>query len=106
MNFHFVRVLRTPSSERYLLQRAGADFAALDLHYLPTGKVNGTLILFDQADLPEENISQILSQIDELLLPEVSVGEGNLTFTVVTGRILGAYTPNAEVPGTGRKASQ
>ncbi len=78
-----IRVLRTPYSERYLLQNsASADFAALDLHYQSNGKIEGTLILFDTQKYTEGETSEILRRIDEELLPEVKIEEGRLSFTV------------------------
>jgi hypothetical protein len=43
------RTLRTTSSERFLAQREGRDAAALDLHYLANGTVDGTVILLKDA---------------------------------------------------------
>lgn len=91
-----IRALRTNSSERFLLQNAaGADFAALDLHYLPDGKISGTLILFENAGVSESQIPTLLKEIDEDLLPDASIEEGNLSFTVVTGRVIGHFEPEA-----------
>ncbi len=39
------RTLRTASSERFLVKREGKDVAAVDLHYLASGTVGGTVIL-------------------------------------------------------------
>lgn len=87
-NLSAVRILRTPYSERFVLRNgAGEDFAALELHFLVDGTVTGTLILFEQAKVLEAEIPQILKQIDEELLPEVSIQERNLSFTVVVGRV-------------------
>ena len=93
MNFQLVRVLRTPHSERFLLRRDNEDRAALDLHYLNNGRVDGTLILFQDQGIPESEIPSILSHIDEVLLPDVSVAERNLSFTVLVGRPVGAFLP-------------
>lgn len=90
-----VRVLRTPYSERFVLQeKAGGDLAALDLHYFADGKVAGTLIIFDHAKISDESIPTILKKIDEELLPDVSIADGNLTFTVVQGRVVGSFVPH------------
>ena len=88
----FVRVVRTPSSERHLLRRDGSDFAALDLHYLSDGTVQATLILFDGSGFDEGDLPDLLTEIDELLLPEVRLDEHNLVFTVAVGRVLGAFS--------------
>lgn len=91
----YVRLLRTPSSERFLLRRSGQDIAALDLHYLATGNVTGTLIVFEGAGVADADAGDLLTDIDEVLLPEVSLDTGKLTFTLVVGRVLGAFEPAA-----------
>ncbi len=98
MNLEFVRVIRTPHSERFLIRSGERDQAALDLHHLPTGRVDGTLIVFDGQGLDEADIPQILSQVDGALLPGVSIAEHNLSFTVVMGRVLGAFVPDQTEP--------
>ena len=91
MDVTFTRVLRTPSSERHLLRRAGADFAALDLHYLTDGTVQSTLVLFEGSGVEEPDVPDLLTVIDEILLPEVQLDQQNLFFTVVIGRVLGSF---------------
>ncbi len=98
MQIEFVRLLRTPSSERHLLRRAGADSAALDVHYMPNGTVQATLLVFEGSGIDELEISEILMHIDEVLLPEVQLDEKNLTFTVAVGRVLGTYQAEREAP--------
>src|SRR5688572_7633957 len=88
---YFARLLRTPSSERYVLQNDAGDFGALDLHYLPDATVQGTLVVFEGAGVMEEDVAELLHHIDEVLLPEVRLDQRNLTFTVVFGRVLGAF---------------
>ncbi len=95
MDFHLTRTLRTPYSERFLLSDGDGDFAALDIHYLLDGKVNATLTLFESAKVSEAEVPALLSQIDDMLLPDVSVEENNLIFTVVKGKVLGAFTAGA-----------
>lgn len=90
-NIEFARLLRTPSSERHLLREAGNDFAVLDLHYLQDATVQATLIVFEGSGFGEDRIPELLTHIDEVLLPEVRLDDKNLTFTVVFGRVLGSY---------------
>ena len=90
---HFDRLLRTASSERFMLRREERAIAALELHYLSNGKVDGTLILFEEAKVSEDQIPVLLQEIDRRLLPEVSVAEGSLFFTVVIGRVHGSFEP-------------
>lgn len=95
MTFDITRTLRTPYSERFLLSDSGVDFAALDVHYLLDGRVNATLTVFDSAKVAEADVPGLLSEIDERLLPDVSVEESSLTFTVVIGKVIGAFTAGA-----------
>jgi hypothetical protein len=87
----FVRLLRTPSSERFLLQLADRDAAVLDLHYLGDHTVQASLLVYDGAGLGESDVPALLERIDEILLPEVRLDDKTLTFTVAVGRVLGAY---------------
>jgi hypothetical protein len=91
MDILITRLLRTPSSERLLLRNDKGDFASLDLHYLPSGSVQGTLIVFEESGMKEDKIPDLLNKIDEYLLPEVSLDRKNLTFTVVKGSVLGDF---------------
>lgn len=92
MNLRFVRTTRTPSSERYVLQNpAGEEEAALELHYLTDGRATGTLILLGASKVADHEVADLLKQIDETLLPDVSFEEGNLSFTVVRGTLTGSY---------------
>lgn len=97
MNFNFCRALRTPSSERFVLQQDGRDFGAVDLHYLANGTVAGTVVIFEDAGINDSQISDLLKSIDETLLPDVSLHDENLVFTVVRGRVVGSFTPQADV---------
>lgn len=91
----FVRLLRTASSERFLVQTAaGKDTAALDIHYVADGRVAGTLCLFEDSGIAESQIPELLEQIDEALLPDVSFKDRNLSFTVVLGRVVGSFEAN------------
>lgn len=92
LTVRIIRTVRTVSSERFLLQfEAGRDSAALDLHYLDNGRVSGTLVVFDDR-IADSEIPSILAEIDECLLPDASLDHGNLTFTVVRGRVEGTFT--------------
>lgn len=68
------------------------------MHYVPDGTVAGTLILFADAKLAESAVPDLLRQIDDQLLPEVSVAAHNLSFTVVEGRVLGNFVPDHDAP--------
>ncbi|HEX7376240.1 MAG TPA: hypothetical protein VF278_03965 [Pirellulales bacterium] len=98
-SFSFIRTIRTASSERFLLAVNGTESAAaLDLHYLPNGGVAATLCILDQA-IGDDQITAVIEQIDEVLLPEVSRAEGNLHFTVVRGQAVGDFVPHVPADG-------
>ncbi|KAB2639244.1 MAG: hypothetical protein DVB25_06040 [Verrucomicrobia bacterium] len=97
MNITWKRTLRTPSSERFLALRDGADLAAVDLHYLANGTVAGTVIILKGSGLDESNIEQLLSALDEEFLPDVDLQHGNLTYTVVLGEVLGNWEAEEKV---------
>lgn len=91
------RVVRTPYSERFVLQDSNQkDFGALDLHYTASGKVTGTLILFGNVREAEQQVPEILKSIDEILLPDVSIADGNLSFTVIKGEVIGNFRPEPD----------
>jgi hypothetical protein len=92
VSFRLIRTLRTPSSERFLLQsEVDSDGAALDLHYLANGNVVGTLVVLDASLQSDEMMQKLLQFIDESLLPMASLNERNLTFTVVQGNVVGQF---------------
>ena len=91
----FKRTVRTASSERFLGVMEGADALAVDLHYLPNGVVAGTVIILDGAPITDEEIPGLLQQLDDDMLPGVDLETGSLSFTVVRGRVVGNFEPEA-----------
>jgi len=95
MKVHFTRTLRTSSSERFLIHADnGKDVAALDLHYLELQRVVGTLTVLDPGAIPEAKVAELLREIDEKLLPDASIEDGKLSFTVVSGHVVGTFQPH------------
>ena len=84
------RLLRTPSSERFLGTKNGKDSVVIDLHHLDNA-VAGTVVLFADAGFQEDDVPQILASFDEDMLPGVDLASGTLTFTVVRGEIWGNF---------------
>jgi hypothetical protein len=82
-----------------MITRGGSDIAALEIHYLDDGRVQATLIAFDGM-LEEGEISSLLVHIDEALLPDVSLSDKKVIFTIVTGRVLGAFEATPDPPVT------
>jgi len=90
------RTLRTPSSERFLDFLEGpsgvpAEAAAVDLHYLPSGHVAGTVILLEGFGWTEEDVPALLRSLDEDFLPDVDLEKGSLSYTVVMGHVVASY---------------
>lgn len=85
------RTLRTTSSERFLLLRDGKEAAAVDLHYLASGTVSGTVILLKSAGWTEDEIPKLLKSFDEDFLPDVDLEHGTLAYTVVMGELIGVF---------------
>jgi hypothetical protein len=98
MSISWQRTLRTPSSERFLARRNGADVAAIDLHYLGDGSVAGTVVLLKNSGLREADLQRLLSDFDDEFLPDVDLAHGNLIYTVVSGEWLGNWEAAAEDP--------
>jgi hypothetical protein len=93
----FIRVIRTNSSERFILQaKDGEDSAVLDLHYLSSGNVAGTLVVLDAGSFTDAAVPDILQYVDEVLLPEVSVEHHKASFTAVRGHVVGDFVPYKE----------
>jgi hypothetical protein len=91
MHIHWSRSLRTPSSERFLVTKDGRESAAVDLHYLASGHVSGTVTLLEDAGWTDEMVPELLKSLDEQFLPDVEIAAGSLTFTVVIGRVVGNF---------------
>ncbi len=87
------RTLRTPSSERLLALRDGKESAIVDLHYLESGRVSGTVVLLSSAGggWTEEQVPDLLASLDEEFLPEIDFAMGEMTYIVVMGELVGSF---------------
>jgi hypothetical protein len=74
----------------------GHEVAAVDLHYLPSGHVSGTVIVLEGSGIKESDIPGLLHSLDKDLLPDVDLDAGTLTYTVVIGHLVGSYEASAE----------
>lgn len=96
----FVRVVRTPSSERYhLIGLDGERVGVLDLHYVSLGGgeyVHGLLVFLQQ--LAEEDEREMV----ELVNAEIIDGHApellreDFTLEVVHGKLVSSYTDSEE----------
>jgi hypothetical protein len=66
MNLFWKRTLRTASSERFLAQREGKDVAVVDLHYLASGTVVGTVILLKEAGWNKSDVPALLGSLTKI----------------------------------------
>ena len=94
MGMRFIRLLRTSSSERLLIQCDGKDAGAVDIHYLEGGRVAATLILLEDNKLTADQAEKVILEIDEVLLPHACRDDGNVVFTVVSGKVVGSFAGN------------
>lgn len=94
------RALRTLTSERFLATRGSGDIASVDLHYLQSGKVVGTIFLFKSAGWKEDDVPAILRSLDEDMLPDVDLTSGSLTYTVVHGDVWGNFEASGQSSST------
>ena len=94
----FVRVVRTASSERYLIQEnsnAETDIAAVDIHFIDN-IVTATLLLLDEKYFVQELVDALIEKIDSTLLPMACLNDGDLSFTVVEAQVVGQFTNVSE----------
>jgi hypothetical protein len=69
----------------------GKDLAAVDLHYLASGSIAGTVILLKDSGLKDTDIEALLSSLDDEFLPDVDLDHGNLSYTIVRGEVVGNW---------------
>jgi hypothetical protein len=95
-HLHFQRTVRTSHSERFVVSSGEVDLACFEVHY-GADKVTGSLLVLDAA-MNDDEIRGLIELFDELYLPDVSLDEGNLVFTVVRGSVVGTFenTPKDE----------
>lgn len=85
------RTVRTPQSERYHLVAGERMLAIVDLHLFNDGTVDGTVVLLEGSGLGEADVSPLLRDLEETQLPGITLGDGSLMYTVVTGKLLGTF---------------
>ena len=77
------RQSRTASSEQYQLMEGGARLGHLDLHF-GANEVFATLVL--DRELPEEDVTQLIEQVDEDLVLSAEMPREDFLVRVYIGR--------------------
>lgn len=83
------RQSRTPSSEQYQLMEGDRRLGHLDLHFGAT-EVSATLVL--DRELPEDEVSQLIEQIDEDLVLPSDVPRDDFLIRVYVGREMALFS--------------
>lgn len=89
--YKFVRLVRTASSEQYIVWRGENRIGQLDLHYAGD-IIHGSLVL--EMDLPGEQEEALLTQIDQDLVSShrPSFDREDFMVTVYRGEEISTYT--------------
>lgn len=93
LDYRFERVSRTAQSEQYLVETAQHSVGRLDLHFT-NAKAYGTLIV--HVSLPEEEIEDLISVIDDRLVCSADEYREDFVITVWRGEEYGTFS---EEPG-------
>ena len=54
------------------------------------------MILLREAGWKDEDVSGLLSSLDDHFLPDVDLSQGTLTYTVVIGELMGSFEATTE----------
>ena len=92
--YQFERENRTPYSETFSIDNESGDtIGRIDLHFTPS-TAYGTLCVTE--DLPEEDIQDLISQIDERLVMTSDPYREDFVVTVWSGHEAGVYSDEDE----------
>ncbi len=89
-DYGFSREARTGSSEGYVIEVEGEAMGRVDLHFLASSAVAGTLCVptaFDDAD-----IEDLIAEIDERLVLSHDADRADFVVTVWRGAVVGVYS--------------
>ncbi|GAC1396866.1 MAG: hypothetical protein NVSMB52_10500 [Chloroflexota bacterium] len=99
----YLRLSRTPHSEQYQLVNGDDRIGHLDLHF-GINDVFATLVL--EMELPEEDVTALIEQIDEDLVVSSEVANDDFYVRVFTGSELTEFIRDflrSEVPDDGHE---
>jgi hypothetical protein len=92
--YTFERESRTPFSETYVIEDAGADVARVDVHFAQSGIVHATLCV--PASYGEEAVEELIAEIDERLVLAADAYRDDFVVTVWRGERMGVYSEETE----------
>jgi hypothetical protein len=78
------------------LRDQDVDIGLLDIHYPSATSAAATLVLFEEAKIGDDRLVDLLEQVDRVLLPDASLTDKSLRFTIVRGRAVGTFLPVEE----------
>ncbi len=89
LDYRFERISRTMQSEQYLVETSENAVGRLDLHFT-NAKAYGTLVV--HASLPEEEIEDLISVIDDRLVSSADEYREDFVITVWRGEEFGTFS--------------
>lgn len=97
-NYKLIRLVRTQSSEVYIIWDEDRRLGQIDLHYAHD-TIHGTLIL--EADLPLEQEEGLIAQIDDDIVQSYlpNFDREDFLITVFRGEEISNYTDTSGAPG-------
>ena len=106
-DIHYDRICRTSRSEAYLISQGEEPVARVELHFTQS-IVYGLLVV--EKEFKEEEITELISRVDEDLVWSADLPRDDFVVTVYQGRELGVYSDpdrsEEEEEGNGSAAEQ
>lgn len=93
LDYRFERISRTQSSEQYLIETPQHSVGRIDLHFT-SAKTYGTLNV--HASLPEEEIEELISVIDDRLVSSADEFRDDFVVTVWRGEEFGTFSEDPD----------
>jgi hypothetical protein len=93
--YQFERDARTPFSEAYVIEQDGEAMGRVDLHFTPSGVVQGTLCV--PAHFDDDDIQDLIGEVDERLVLSADADRVDFVVTVWRGAAAGVYSEDEEL---------
>ena len=91
--YNFEREVRTPQSESFVIETGGDEIGRVDLHYSGT---TAYATLNVPADMGDETIEELISEIDERLVMSWEPLRDDFIVTVWSGREVGVFSESGD----------